>query len=225
MKTFKVLGLLMSYPEQEWVAHLDECEATLIQENVLPKKSLSAVLAFIAGLKVEDIFVAQEDYVSTFDRGRSHCLHLFEHVHGESRDRGQAMVNLANVYAEKGLVIDSAELPDYLPLFLEYLSLCPPDESIAQLSEPVDIIATIGARLAKRSSPYASLFEALVSLSRVKPDHARIREAVEANREDRSLEALDREWEEVAAFGGPPDQGDCNGCAAPPNGLNVTISQ
>ena len=82
MKTFKVLGLLMSYPKPEWLAHLDECKSLLAEEQFLPKKHTRAVLAFIDRLETSDIFSLQEDYVGTFDRGRSHSLHLFEHIHG-----------------------------------------------------------------------------------------------------------------------------------------------
>jgi nitrate reductase delta subunit len=226
MKTFKVLGLLMSYPKPEWLAHLDECKSLLAEEQVLPKKHTKAVLAFIDRLETSDIFSLQEDYVGTFDRGRSHCLHLFEHIHGESRDRGQAMVNLAGAYEEKGLFIDRAELPDYVPLFLEFLSMCPEDEALELLGEPIDIMATIAARLRKRDSNYAVLFDALVALSKVKPSQARIDEALAKGPEDNSLDALDKEWEEAAAFGGPPPgQSDCGTCVAPPGGLDIKITQ
>ena len=224
MKTFKVLGLLASYPKPEWVSHLDECSAVLMQEKFLPKKPLQAVLAFIEELKIADLYAVQEEFVSTFDRGRSHSLHLFEHIHGESRDRGQAMVNLADAYEEKGLVIDQAELPDYIPLFLEFLSLCPVDEAVALLGEPIDIMATIAARLQKRGSSYAVLFDALVALSRVKPSQDKIKEVLAQAPEDTSLEALDKEWEEAAAFSGQPGQADCGSCAAPSDGLNIKIT-
>jgi len=224
MKTFKVLGLLMSYPRAEWVSYLEECKLLLIQENFLPKKQLKGVLAFIEMLKTADLYSVQEEYVATFDRGRSHSLHLFEHIHGESRDRGQAMVNLAAAYEEKGLFIDKAELPDYVPLFLEFLSLCPVDEALALLGEPIDIIATIAARLNERNSSYAVLFDAVVALSRVKPSRDRIEDVLAQGLEDNSLEALDKEWEEAAAFAGQPDQADCRACVAPTNELNVRIS-
>ena len=224
MKTFKVLGLLMSYPKPEWVMHLDDCKLLLRQEDFLPKKQMKAVLAFIDELKGADIYAVQEKYVSTFDRGRSHSLHLFEHIHGESRDRGQAMVNLSDAYEEKGFYIDQAELPDYIPLFLEFLSLCPADEAVALLGEPIDIIATIAARLRERESSYASLFEAVVALSRVKPSEEKIRDVLAEGPEDNSLEAMDKEWEEAAAFAGQPDKSDCGSCAAPDNGLNITIN-
>jgi nitrate reductase delta subunit len=224
MKTFKVLGLLMSYPKTEWVTHMNEFGPLLIEENFLPRKHLQAVLAFIEELKSTDLFAVQEEYCSTFDRGRSHCLHLFEHIHGESRDRGQAMVNLLDAYEEKGFFIDQAELPDYLPLFLEFLSFCPRDEAVALLGEPVDIMATIATRLKKRGSSYAVLFDALVAMSRVKPSKEKIQEVLAQEPEDESLEAMDKEWEEAAAFAGQPDQTGCGGCKTPDNGLQINIT-
>ncbi|MCW8924648.1 MAG: nitrate reductase molybdenum cofactor assembly chaperone [Xanthomonadales bacterium] len=225
MKTFKVLGLLLSYPKPEWLAHLDECEQLLMDEAFLPRKHLQRVLAFAAELKTADIYQLQEDYVSTFDRGRAHSLHLFEHIHGESRDRGQAMVNLASAYEDKGFFIDQAELPDYIPLFLEFLALCPADEAVNLLGEPIDIMATIAARLNKRNSSYSVLLDALLALSRVKPSAEKIQEALAQEQEDTSLDALDKEWEEAAAFAGPPGQADCGSCTAPADGLNIKITQ
>ena len=214
MKTFKVLGLLMSYPKPEWIAHLDECEVLLLQENFLPKKHLRP--SWLSS-KIENSGYLQcaGRVCSTFDRGRSHSLHLFEHIHGESRDRGQAMVNLSDAYEEKGFFIDQAELPDYIPLFLEFLSLCPVDEALGLLGEPIDIMATIATRLKKRDSSYAVLFDALVALSKVKPSEEKIEEVLAQELEDTSLEAMDKEWEEAAAFAGQPDQSDCRACAAP----------
>ena len=225
MKTFKVLGLLLSYPKTEWVSHLDELGPLLLQENFLPQRQLRSVLAFIEELKSADLYTLQEEYCSTFDRGRSHCLHLFEHIHGESRDRGQAMVNLADAYEAKGFFIDQAELPDYIPMFLEFLSLCPQNEAVALLGEPIDIMATIGTRLKKRDSSYAVLFEALVALSRVKPSREIIEEVMAQELEDDSLEAIDKEWEEAAAFDGQPDQPGCGGCQTPDDGLQIQITR
>ncbi len=224
MKTFKVLGLLLSYPRPEWLDHLDDFKVLLLEESFLPKKQLKSLVVFIDDLKATDVFSAQEEYVSTFDRGRSHCLHLFEHIHGESRDRGQALVNLLDAYEEKGFFIDQAELPDFIPLFLEFLSLCPVNEAVALLGEPIDVMATIGTRLHKRDSSYAVLFDALVALSKVKPSQEKIQEVMEQPLEDDSLEALDKEWEEAAAFAGQPDQAGCGSCKTPDNGLQINIT-
>jgi len=221
VKTFRILGLLLSYPQPAWLAHLSECRAVVDAEAMLPARQRKAVLAFIGALEGQDPLALQERYVATFDRGRAHCLHLFEHIHGESRDRGQAMVDLAAAYAEKGLVISQAELPDYLPLFLEFLSCCQPDEAVQLLAEPVEVIAAIGQRLRDKESPYAVLFDALVGLSKATPRSEWLGELLDGTPEDDSLEALDREWEEAAAFSTPSAQAGCQGCTAHKNGLHV----
>ena len=164
MNTFRVLGLLLSYPKPGWLGQLDACGAILEEEGLLTGKSLKAVLSFMDTLQQSDPYALQEEYVATFDRGRAHSLHLFEHIHGESRDRGQAMVNLTDTYAKKGLYIDRAELPDYLPLFLEFLSCCDSDEASELLGEPVEVIAAIGQRLKEKGSPYSAVFGALTAI-------------------------------------------------------------
>jgi nitrate reductase delta subunit len=224
MKTFRVLGLLLSYPQPEWLRRLEACRAVLQEERLLTGRSLAAVLSFVDTLESSDPYSLQEDYVATFDRGRAHSLHLFEHIHGESRDRGQAMVNLAATYAEKGLVIDRAELPDYLPLFLEFLSCCTPAEAVELLGEPVEVIAAIGQRLEEKRSPWAAVFGALVALSRTRPRQDWVDTLLASGPADDSLAALDREWEEAAAFAAPAGQQACQGCAAPRDGLHVKVT-
>src|SRR3546814_637451 len=78
-----------------------------------------------------DLIDLQENYVATFDRRAAHSLHLFEHIHGESRDRGQALIDLRQEYINHGLLPDTNELPDYIPLFLEFLGQIPQDEAQA----------------------------------------------------------------------------------------------
>lgn len=211
MKTFKILGLLLSYPEANIISHLKEMERMLKQEELLPGKQLQAILRFMDYLTNTDLLALQEDYVDTFDRGRAHCLHLFEHVYGESRDRGQAMVDLKNMYETKGLYLDTAELPDYLPLFLEYLSHCDLTEAKSLLAEPIAIIAAIGAKLKKRKSPYYRLFTVLQTLSEIKADEAIIKAAMKTEKTE-TLETLDQEWEEPPAFGATSDAEACRAC-------------
>jgi nitrate reductase delta subunit len=167
----------------------------------------------------------QEDYVETFDRGRAHCLHLFEHIHGESRDRGQAMVDLSETYAAKGLHIDSSELPDYLPLFMEYLSRCELQDATELLGEAIDVIAVIGAKLKKRKSPYADIFTSIELLSVVKADTEKIKTALrEAHKDPETLEELDKQWKEAEAFTGNPLSdvaADSNTCNAFPNTMEA----
>jgi len=225
MKTYKLLGLLLSYPQPEWLREIGEGPELLEQEGLLTGRPLAAVRVFIDRLRDSDPYEVQEDYVATFDRGRAHSLHLFEHIHGESRDRGQAMVNLAETYAQKGLDIDRAELPDYLPLFLEFLSCCTAAEAATLLAEPVEVIAAIGERLGQKGSPYAVVFEALVALSRQRPRRAWLSELLAATPRDESPESLDREWEEADAFARPAAPSDCQGCTTRKDELRMRITQ
>lgn len=224
MRTYKILGLLLNYPKPELMSHIDDCEQVLRQENILPRKQLKAVIEFMHKMKAKDLYQLQEEYVLTFDRGRSHCLHMFEHIYGESRDRGQAMVNLADSYEEKGFFIKQAELPDYIPLFLEFISMCSSQEAVDWLGEPVDILATIAARLHKNDSAYAVIFDSLVALSKVKPNKDKVNEVLSIEIDDTSPEAIDKEWEEAAAFGGQPNQSDCGSCAASTGSQHVSIN-
>lgn len=228
MKTFQVLGLLLTYPEGTVYQASDEIMQVLHAEEILPKKHIENIDSFFVSQKEMNILDAQEEYVATFDRGRAHALHLFEHIHGESRDRGQAMVDLADAYSEKGLYIDdNNELPDYLPLFLEFLSRCEAEEAMQLLGETVDVIAIIGRKLKKRKSPYNVIFAALEALSSVKIDDLKVAKAMEiedANPND--LVALDKDWEEKAAFTGDPlvdamSNNDCNSCNAFPNATDA----
>jgi len=218
MKTFKILGLLLSYPKEDLIEHLDDLGQVIRLERLLPVRQIKKIVKFIEDMKGQDIYALQENYVELFDRGRAHCLQLFEHIHGESRDRGQAMVNLAEAYGEKGLYVSAGELPDYLPLFLEYLSLCSAEEAFEMLGDPINVIATIGVKLKKRKSSYAVIFEALESLSKVKPDAdlialARLEPLVEMSHDD-----IDAEWEEANAFDNSDvDGADCGSCDVFPN--------
>lgn len=217
MKTFKILGLLLSYPKEDLIIHLDDLMRVLELEKILPRRNLKKIKAFAEDLKAGDIYDIQETYVELFDRGRAHCLQLFEHIHGESRDRGMAMVNLAEAYGEKGLYVEKGELPDYLPLFMEFLSLCPLDEAMDFLGDPINVIATIGVKLKKRGASYAVIFEAIEALSKVKPDQDMIALAKAEPLESLTNEDIDKDWEEANAFDNSDvDSADCNTCNAFP---------
>jgi len=221
MKTFKLLGLLLTYPEGTLYSVSDDVVSALREDALLPEKSIKKIEDFLNTQKSKDLMDVQEDYVETFDRGRAHCLHLFEHIHGESRDRGQAMVNLSETYAAKGLQINTGELPDYLPLFLEFLSRCEFMEASGLLGEAIDVISMIGTKLKKIQSPYAVVFSSIEALSAVKPDKVKVKQALEkAPKDPETLEELDEEWKEAEAFSGDPFQdvaASCSTCNAFPN--------
>lgn len=207
---FKIASLLLSYPDQDLMAALPELKAALARRDVAePVRLLFSRL--IDDLARLDLLEAQERYVHLFDRSRSLSLHLFEHVHGEGRDRGQAMVDLKTMYEGRGFEIDAREMPDYLPLFLEFLSVLPSEEAHELLAQTAHIVAAIGARLKKRPSVYANAFAALSLLTRSEPDAALLSALLLAEEDDPDdLEALDRIWEEEAVtFGGNAGEGAC----------------
>ena len=167
MKTFKVLSLLLCYPESEWLGALPELEQALAAEADFNGDARTRLAPLFAQLRETGLIALQENYVATFDRNPSHSLHLFEHIHGESRDRGSAMIDLLNEYWKHDFDASASELPDYVPLFLEFLSLLPVDEALALLGDAVHVLATIGRKLDANGSPYATAFQVLEALSPV----------------------------------------------------------
>jgi nitrate reductase delta subunit len=205
MKTYVALSALLSYPDEGLIEALPQIARALAEEDLVPPAVLSRLNGLMGELCEQDLYTVQERYVSLFDRSRALSLHLFEHVHGESRDRGQAMVDLARLYRDTGLQVIDHELPDYLPAFLEYLSLLPGTRARGLLGETSGILRSLHGGLARRDSCYAAVLETLLLLAgeTVSEPCAHAREA-----EPDSPEALDREWaEEPVAFGGP--------CSAP----------
>jgi nitrate reductase molybdenum cofactor assembly chaperone NarJ/NarW len=206
-RTWRALGALLSYPTEALQAATGEIAALLADEAILSAKEQTAIGALLADLATTDIYDLQERYFVLFDRSRTLSLHLFEHVHGESRDRGQAMADLLALYGSHGLEMTAGELPDFLPLFLEFLSLLPDTEARALLAEPAAILRALADRLATRNTPYATVMTALAELAQA-PTAGRS----EIPDEDPSdLVALDAAWEEAAVHFGPGEMTD--GCS------------
>jgi len=198
MKTLKLLAVLLSYPSEELVAALPEITRRLGTEPALRGATQDALAGLLAELKREDLLDLQERYVAQFDAGRSTSLHLFEHVHGDSRDRGQAMVDLNALYRKSGFVIKVNELPDYLPAVLEYLATRPEAEVHDLLEDCVHILRAVGERLIAGGSPYAAVIAALLDLHGAAP-----LAAAERTRKTPAAQALDEEWDEAPVEFGP----------------------
>jgi nitrate reductase delta subunit len=210
-RTFKVLSLLLCYPDEEVQRGAGDLATALEDEALLAEPQRRGVRRFLDDLATRDLYDCQERYVLLFDRTRSLSLHLFEHVHGEGRDRGQAMLDLKALYERHGYEVAASELPDYLPLFLEFLSTRPLEEARDLLNQPLHIIAALRQRLQRRRSIYTSLFQALESLARGKPAREQVAELLEEPDVDpEDLEQLDREWEEAPVTFGPT--GATEGC-------------
>jgi len=195
--TLRVLAHLLSYPDAALRGHLQEMGEALRHERALSASRLAELDALIDRLASARTMNTEEAYVETFDRGRGTALHLFEHVHGDSRDRGPAMVDLVKTYEEAGLYIAPGELPDHLSVVLEYASTQPPAQSREFLSELTHILQTIFSALLKRQSPYASALAAVLDLAGQK--------ALAVKLPDEP--PLDESWEEPLAFDGCSSQG------------------
>ena len=207
-RTFKALSALLMYPTDELVAAMPDIEAAMVMEDLLKDNARQALLPLIRELQTLDLYDLQERYVDLFDKTRRHSLHLFEHIHGESRDRGQAMVDLVSHYERGGLDVTANELPDYLPLFLEFLSTRPMDEARSLLSETANILAALAERLANRDSAYAAVFTAILSII----GEVTVVSDISADADEpNDLAALDAAWEETAVSFGPGDAVD--GCS------------
>ncbi len=195
--TLRAMAALLSYPDANLREVIPQIGALLRQEKSLSPSRLAEFDALLATLAHRDDLANEAEYVSLFDRGRSTSLHLFEHVHGDSRDRGPAMIDLAQTYEKAGLYLAEGELPDYLPAVLEFVSTQPPAEARAFLSEMAHIFSVIFAALQKHRSSYACILGALLDLAGEKA------EAVKLPVED----DLDESWAEPPVFDGCSTKG------------------
>jgi nitrate reductase delta subunit len=209
-KTFKALSALLSYPTAELQCAAAELKVAITGEGFVPARLQRQLDLLIDELATGDLYDLQERYVLLFDRTRSLSLHLFEHVHGESRDRGQAMIDLKQLYERNALHLDAAELPDFLPLFLEFLSTRPQAEAFELLGQPAHILSALAERLRKRSSAYEAVFRALVALTSAKPRAEDVSALLKAPDPDASdFAALDAAWEDQPVNFGPGAADSC----------------
>lgn len=196
-KSLRVLAALLGYPDARMRGHLAEMRDLLRDERALAPSRLSELDALMDTLRRADPLEAESAYVELFDRGRATSLHLFEHVHGESRDRGPAMIDLGQTYEKAGLILAEGELPDYLPAVLEFVSTQPAREAKAFLGEMTHIFNAIFGALQQRDSAYASVLGALLELAGEKAQPV----APPAE------EPLDESWAEPVVFDGCSSKG------------------
>lgn len=209
-RTFKVLSALLSYPTAELQQALPELAIAIDSEALLPSAARRQLCGLMNEMIGGDLYDLQERYVLLFDRTRSLSLHLFEHVHGESRDRGQAMIDLKAMYEQGGLEIDTTELPDFVPLFLEFLSTLPRNEAYQLLGQPAHIFEALAERLRRRRSAYEAAFRTLVTLAAAKPKANDVSALLAKPDPDASdLAALDAAWEDEPVNFGPSAAGSC----------------
>lgn len=196
-KTLRVLARLLAYPDAELRDHLPQLREAVHAERALAAPRLAELDALIDGLLKTPALETEVAYVELFDRGRATSLHLFEHVHGDSRDRGPAMIDLAQTYEKAGMFLAEGEMPDFVPVLLEFTSTQPPREAREFLAEMAHIFNAIFAALQQRGSAYASVLGALLELAGEKAQPVQI--AAE--------EPIDAVWEEPVVFDGCSSKG------------------
>ena len=199
MIVLRAIGALLGYPRPELREALPEIADALRASTLIGSADGAAVLRLVELIAGADPLWSEERYVELFDRGRATSLHLFEHVHGDARDRGQAMVELKAVYEQAGFRLSANELPDYLPVVLEYLSCRELTEAREMLGDCAHILRSIGEALLQRGSPYASVFQALLGFVGEAGLDAKV-----AGRRAEEAENLDRDWFEQPAFAPAP---------------------
>jgi len=202
MIVLRALGALLAYPCEEVRQALPEIADAIRASPLIAPREREGVLALVDDLAARDLLEAEERYVDLFDRSRATSLHLFEHLHGDARARGPAMVDLKRYYERAGYELSSSELPDYLPVVLEYLSCRDLREARALLGDCAHILRRIGEALLARGSGYAAVLQALLVIAgEAALDVAPVRRVA-----DRA-EDLDQDWFEQPAFGAEPASG------------------
>ena len=197
-QTLRALAALLAYPDAPMRAFLPQMQAVLHDEHALGAARLAELDALVAYLAVGPALQVEAAYVDLFDCGRATSLHLFEHVHGDSRDRGPAMIDLAQTYERAGLYLGEGQLPDYLPVVLEFVSTQPPAEAKAFLSEMAHILQALFGALCRRGTPYACILGALLELAG---------ETAQAAPAPAPEVPLDEAWAEPVVFDGCSTQG------------------
>lgn len=221
MRILKVVSLLLDYPTEALAAARHELAGAITAAREISPAQRQALLALLDRLAGGELMDAQEAYTDLFERGRFLSLLLFEHVHGESRDRGQAMVDLMAQYEAAGFAIGVRELPDYIPLYLEYLASRDDLEAREGLADVSHLLALLAARLEERGSDYAAGLRALLQVAGAEPATAvaEVQPQVAQEGRDDTLEAMDAAWEEeVINFtqGQGGDMSACSGAATRP---------
>jgi len=225
--TLRAFAALLGYPSAELQEHIGEVEESIRSERQLTRADRRRLEPLLEGFRTADLLDLQSAYSELFDRSRSLSLHLFEHVHGDSRERGQAMIDLGEQYLASGFFLDSGELPDFVPVFLEYASCLPLNDAREMLGQPAHVFVALAERLDKRGSPYAGLFHGLVSLAGCKPDAGAVA-GVDQNTPATDPEDIDQEWEEAPvsfSAGSAHDMGGPTGVVAKIRASNRPVNR
>jgi nitrate reductase delta subunit len=153
----KLLSFLLQYPDEELFRQLEELRDAA--EEVHEPGAREICVSFLSYLAETSLIQLQEAYTATFDLNPATCLNLTYHKWGDARERGGALVAFHRLYHNGGYKCDSRELPDYLPMILEFLSVNRQQNCFSLLERYFDQVKAIHSRLQETGSPYAGLFD------------------------------------------------------------------
>lgn len=224
--TLRAFAALLGYPSEALKDHIGEVREA-IRDSAIGGGGRSLLEPLLRRFEDEDLLDLQATYSELFDRSRSLSLHLFEHVHGDSRERGPAMIDLGQQYVESGFYLEAGELPDFVPVFLEYASCLSPSEAREMIAQPAHVFAALGERLDKRGSDYAAVFHCLVSLAKARLQ-ADERAVIDQNTPPEDASDIDAEWEEAPVsfnLGGAHEMGGPTGVVAKIRASNRPVNQ
>ena len=226
-RTLRALAALLGYPSAELKDNIEEVGREIDREAALNRGDRARLADLLARFARDELLDLQSVYSELFDRSRSLSLHLFEHVHGDSRERGQAMIDLGQQYIESGYFLEGSELPDFVPVFLEYASCLPVADAQEMLSQPAHVFVALAERLDKRGSDYAAIFHCLVALAKTRVD-ADARAIVDQNTPTEDAADIDAEWEEAPVsfnLAGAHEMGGPTGVVAKIRASNRPVDQ
>ena len=206
---YKVISALLDYPTEDIFIQFSEMQ-TIVSESKLPRKLKEEITALMNKIASKELLDLEEEYVEIFEHNRSNSLYLFEHLYSDSKERGPAMLELKEIYKTIGLSFSAAELPDYIPMFLEYLSVLDKVKAESLLNESINTFGVLEARFIHNESDFKCLFSALLALATQKPSSEYIKNTLENIKE----KSIDDEWLEPEAFPSKKSKGqnDVSGC-------------
>lgn len=157
MLLYKITSALLEYPDQDLKSAIPEIAELMQSDEVISEEERGILLKFMQWLDTQDVTELQASYVKTFDMTPEHSLHLTHHLFGDDRGRGPALIDLTEYYRGFGMEADAKELPDYLPLILEFASTLEEIEAKVFLGQTVKVLTQLAVNLETAESPYAPL--------------------------------------------------------------------
>ena len=172
MKIYKILSVLLQYPEQELIDNLPEIKEWVNDTVDIDDQERSMLQTYLQQMEGTPLIELQAEYVKTFDMVPEHSLHLTHHLFGDDKNRGPALIDLGELYKDYGVEVSESakELPDYLPLILEFAAYLDGSESTVFLSDAKKVFGVLMDNLKKAASPYADLISIIAgraSLTRI----------------------------------------------------------